>query len=1032
MTQTILKALMRLFAIVSHVYPNADIKLQKQILESYLKLFVRDKEVYQYSMMFDFYLKSLKQKANELSEKKISLYSVKSLLICEEINKVLQQDQKVITLLYILEIAFSNRKDLVLEYEFLNTIADALKIENEEFVNTTFFVLDQFENIEDKNKILFITANPMQGMPHQIINENLMGKIVVLHYTSCNTYILKHVEKNDMLYLNNREIIPERCYIFDKGSLVHNPKVKPIYYSEVVRSFLRDITLHDFTLSAIDVEYYFNNSTNGIQNLNFSAISGQLIGIMGGSGVGKSTFLNVINGSLKPNVGRVLINGYDIHQDKDKIIGLIGFIPQDDLLIEELTVYENLYFNARLCFNDLLPGAIEGLVNKTLGDLGLYAIKDLVVGNPLKKFISGGQRKRLNIALELIREPFILLVDEPTSGLSSRDSDNVMDLFKEQALKGKIVIINIHQPSSNIFKMFDKLLVFDEGGRAVYNGNPVEGVVYFKNQAHLINANESECLTCGNVNPEQILDIVEAKTVDEHGFYTNKRAVSATEWYSLYKKNIETNIETSETKKELPQNQFRIPGKWKQFKIFSLRNTLTKLSDKQYLLINLLEAPLLALILGFFTKNIMGTSNSPGTYVFSENENIPAYLFMSIIVALFLGMMVSAEEIIKDRRILKRESFLNLSWNSYLNSKIIILFGISAIQTLLFVLIGNMILGIRGMYFSYWAILFSTSCFANMLGLNISAALKSVVSIYISIPLLLVPQLLFAGVIVKFDKLHPSVTSQEVVPLIGDIMVSRWAYEALAVNQFKNNAYQKYFYEIESFESNAAFNMNYYIPELITKAYFCKKYHDNPNYRSIVSKELGVLQHEMKKLLKLMDHKQFGYMGSLTISSFNNEVAQHTLQFLDEVKRDYAYLLESYIYSKDTLISNLIGHFGNREAFFRFKNKYYNNSLADQVLNKMEKVKITEVRGRLVQKAEPIYKEPQKNNGRAHFFAPEKKMGGMVVQTLGFNMVVIWLFTLFFYLALQFNLLKRAINSTSIIKNVLDDFLPVKKNTKFR
>jgi len=122
---------------------------------------------------------------------------------------------------------------------------------------------------------------------------------------------------------------------------------------------------------------------------------------------------------------------------------------------------------------------------------------------------------------------------------------------------------------------------------------------------------------------------------------------------------------------------------------------------------------------------------------------------------LFLGLSISAEEIIKDRKHLKRESFLGLSRNSYLHSKISLLILISAIQMITFVLISNFILEIRGMTFHYWLILFSTSCFANMLGLNISSALNSVITIYILIPFILVPELLFSGI--GEPLLHPNI-----------------------------------------------------------------------------------------------------------------------------------------------------------------------------------------------------------------------------------------------------------------------------------
>src|SRR3990170_7481876 len=185
-------------------------------------------------------------------------------------------------------------------------------------------------------------------------------------------------------------------------------------------------------------------------------------------------------GLVEPSQGHILVNGFDINTQKDKIHGVIGYVSQDDLLIEELTVYQNLYYNAKLCFATFTEEQIHKRVMEVLENLGLDQRKDLPVGNPLDKTISGGQRKRLNIALELIREPAVLFLDEPTSGLSSRDSENIMDLLKELASKGKLIFVIIHQPSSDIYKMFDKILILDVGGKPIYYGNPVEAVMYFK------------------------------------------------------------------------------------------------------------------------------------------------------------------------------------------------------------------------------------------------------------------------------------------------------------------------------------------------------------------------------------------------------------------------------------------------------------------------------------------------------------------------------------------------------------------------
>ena len=177
-----------------------------------------------------------------------------------------------------------------------------------------------------------------------------------------------------------------------------------------------------------------------------------------------------------------------------------------------------------------LNAEIAEVVDNVLTEMDLYDIRDLKVGNPLNKVISGGQRKRLNIALELIREPTILFADEPTSGLSSVDSEIVMNLLKEQTYRGKLVIINIHQPGSEIYKMFDKVMFIDKGGYQIFYGNPTEAIVYFKSMAGFSNAKEDQCITCGNVNADQMLQIVEAKVINEHGKPTHIRKVSPAEW----------------------------------------------------------------------------------------------------------------------------------------------------------------------------------------------------------------------------------------------------------------------------------------------------------------------------------------------------------------------------------------------------------------------------------------------------------------------------------------------------------------------
>src|SRR5690606_30671367 len=212
-------------------------------------------------------------------------------------------------------------------------------------------------------------------------------------------------------------------------------------------------------------------------------------------------------------------------------------------------------------------------------------IRDLEVGSPLQKTISGGQRKRLNIALELLREPMVLFVDEPTSGLSSRDSENIMDLLKELALRGKMVFVVIHQPSSDIFKMFDTLVILDVGGFQIYYGNPIEAVLYFRDIMNTANKNQGACPECGNINPEQIFNIIETKIVNEYGRVTNSRKISPGQWYQYFKQRIKI-PRIHHSKEALPVTQ-QIPNWFRQLDVFLSRDLLAKGANKQYLYINL-------------------------------------------------------------------------------------------------------------------------------------------------------------------------------------------------------------------------------------------------------------------------------------------------------------------------------------------------------------------------------------------------------------------------------------------------------------
>ena len=1021
MSEKILKALMQLFAIIAKV--DGVTSDGRKVVQLFLKQQLNQDLVDEYLKLFDHFLEEQpeRKKTADGTRKRTSVKdSVRVLFICTQINAELTQKQKIVVLIRILEFINAGKILSEQEIEFATTVASTFNISDEEFNNIRNFVLHP-ENEPFSCPDLLIINNSQKGSvftKKHIYSENISGHMEVLRIHSVDMYVVRYIGESE-LYLNGQGIRKNQVYLLTNGCSIRSSKVSPVYYSDIVGCFLSDTAKTKIHFTVDNVEYEFKNGKKGLYELNYGEESGKMIGIMGASGAGKSTLLNILNGIEKPTKGRVLINGIDIHNQKKSIEGVIGYVSQDDLLIEELSVFENLFYNAKLCFGGYTDQEITKLVLKLLEDLGLFEIRSLKVGSPLNKKISGGQRKRLNIGLELIREPSVLFVDEPTSGLSSRDSENIMDLLKELSLKGKLVFVVIHQPSSDIFKMFDKLLILDSGGFPIYIGNPVDAILYFKKIINHVNADESECITCGNVNPEQIFNIIESKVIDEYGNPTRERKISPRQWNEYYLKHIEgKNIPHEGKSKDVPKSSFSIPGKIKQFGVFTIRDVLSKLSNTQYMLINFLEAPLLAFILAYLVRYYNINSGENAEYIFRENANIPAYLFMSIVVALFMGLTVSAEEIIKDRKILKREAFLNLSWASYLYSKISILFIISAIQTLTYVLLGNWLLGIKGMTVSYWLVLFTTSCFANMLGLNISASFNSAVTIYILIPILLIPQLLLSGVIVKFDKLNPSIASDKYVPVTGEMMTSRWAFEALAVNQFMNNEYEKIFYKYDRMMSISNYKKQLWVQELRARLDYCvDNIQGREDHKQYASK-LALIQTEIKKEMDVVKSAKLDAVDSLTPALFNFSVAQKVRNYLNSVSDIYVKLFNKSNAEEDKIITSMQSTPEEKERFLALRNKYENESLSDLVKNSKEFVRIVEHDGELVQKVDPVFLEPEYSNifdFRAHFFAPKKQFMNRYFDTFWVNITLLWAMSLFLYVALYFEWLRKFLNYFEVI-----------------
>ena len=365
MSEPVLKAILRLFAIVA----KEDEVTQQE--RDYVLAFLHDhlgrKSVMEKMAYFDDY-------ARELSPDQES--NVKAL--CHEINQEVTQKQKAVILLELLSVVLADGIISDKEREYVQQIGSSLNVSRSEIELMTHYILGNHRNAFDSDSILTIDSI-LEKPAHckHIYREKLNGIIAILHLVTGDLYFFKYIGQEDV-YLNgipqkssNISPLARGSSIRWEGTNIRWEGADPVYFGEILGKFKKKTTEARTTFEAKNISFHFKNGKIGLRNISLSEESGNLIALMGASGSGKSTLLQVLNGSEKPSDGQVLINSIDIHRNPDKVEGVFGFVPQDDLLMEDLTVYQNLYFAAKLCFDHLRESQINDLVIKTLSDLGL-------------------------------------------------------------------------------------------------------------------------------------------------------------------------------------------------------------------------------------------------------------------------------------------------------------------------------------------------------------------------------------------------------------------------------------------------------------------------------------------------------------------------------------------------------------------------------------------------------------------------------------------------------------------------------------
>jgi len=489
-----------------------------------------------------------------------------------------------------------------------------------------------------------------------------------------------------------------------------------------------------------------------LDSISLSIQPNEFVGLLGPSGSGKSTLIDALNGVRPARGGNVLINNLDLYRHFDSLKQSIGYVPQDDVIHRELTVYRTLYYTARLRLSrDVSRTEINQTINEILDVTGLSERRNVPVHQ-----LSGGQRKRVSIAVELITKPSIIFLDEPTSGLDPATEEKIMKLFRQIAESGRTVIMTTHAMEN--VRLFDKVVLLMRGRLAFY-GTPAEALKYF------------DVKTFKELY-DRLDEPVESE-VDQRGEESRPQITEncANEWKEKflqtpqYRTNINEPLAALGSLQQTGMQKKRrlgVFGTARQWLTLSRRYVEVLAKDKLNLFILFIQAPIIA-ILTFF---VMG-ANAPRDFLY----------FVLSLVAIWFGTSVAAREIIRERPVFRRERMVNLGILPYIGSKLLIIGIIVMVQCLLlFVPLKILdllnIMPMPGEMFGLpqlWAMLL-TAGVGVALGLFVSALVRTSEMATSLVPLILIPQILFSGLVGV-----PSSVNK----IIGLTMPAAWSFDTM-------------------------------------------------------------------------------------------------------------------------------------------------------------------------------------------------------------------------------------------------------------
>jgi ABC-type multidrug transport system ATPase subunit/pSer/pThr/pTyr-binding forkhead associated (FHA) protein len=489
-----------------------------------------------------------------------------------------------------------------------------------------------------------------------------------------------------------------------------------------------------------------------VDSVSLSIAPNEFIGVLGTSGSGKSTLIDALNGNRPAKRGNVLINNLDLYRHFDSLKQSIGYVPQDDVIHRDLSVYKSLYYTARLRLSrDVSRSEVNQTINEVLDVTGLTERRDVRVSR-----LSGGQRKRVSIAVELITRPSVIFLDEPTSGLDPATAEKIMRLFRQIAESGRTVVMTTHAMEN--VRLFDKIVLLMRG-RLVFYGTPEEALRHFQATSFRELYDKLEA----PVDREAAETAAASRSdITERVADRWKQRFLATPEYRRYVADPLSELGKTQHAASRKKRRLGILGSIRQWLTLSKRYVEVLSKDKLNLLILFAQAPVIALLTFF----VMG-SDQPRDFVY----------FVLSIVAVWFGTSVAAREIIRERPVYRRERMVNLGILPYVGSKLTVIGLIVATQCfLLFVplKLADLVrlMPMPGEMFGLpqlWTMLL-TAAVGVALGLVVSALVRTSEMATSLVPLILIPQILFSGLVGVPSGLNK---------VIGLTMPAAWSFDTM-------------------------------------------------------------------------------------------------------------------------------------------------------------------------------------------------------------------------------------------------------------